>query len=70
MSSRHIRTDLEGNIERQKITDDETCVALSNVTRVAAIKLLGSMSRIKYTDKGLTEREIAALETLYVTLQT
>lgn len=70
MSSRHIRSDLEYYIERQKIADDETCVALSNITRVAAIKLLGSMSRDAYAAKGLNEQEIAALNHLYVTLQT
>lgn len=70
MSSRHIRSDLEGNIERQQITDDETCVVLSNTTRVAAIKLLGGMSRDAYAEKKLSDQEIAALNHLYVTLQT
>lgn len=70
MSSRHIPSDLDGNIERQTITDDETCVALSNTTRVAVIKLLGSMSRDAYSGKGLNEHEIDALQKLYIVLQT
>lgn len=70
MSSRHVLSDLNGNIERQTITDDETCVVISNTTRVATIKLLGSMSRNAYAEKGLNEKEIRALERLYSTLQT
>ena len=54
----------------QTITDDETCIVISNMTRVAAIKLLGSMSRNAYAEKGLNEREIQALERLYRVLQT
>jgi hypothetical protein len=40
------------------------------MARVSAIKLLGSMSRNAYTEKGLNEREIQALEGLYYLLQT
>lgn len=58
MSSRHIPSNLDGVIDRQVITDDETCVVISNTTRVAAIKLLGSMSRNAYTEKGLSDKEI------------
>ena len=70
MSSRHIPSDIEGVIGRQTITDDETCLVISNTTRVAALKLMGAMSRNAYTEKGLNEREIHALERLYQTLQT
>jgi hypothetical protein len=70
MSSKHIHSDVDGNIDRQTITIDETCIVISNVTRVAAIKLLGSFSRNGYTERGLDEREIHALERLYTVLQT
>lgn len=70
MTSRHIPSDLQGNLGPQTITEDETCVVLSNTTRVAAITLLGRMSRNAYAEKGLNEREIHALERLYQVLQT
>lgn len=70
-SSRHIHTKIDGTpFEPVMITDDETCLVISNTTRVAVIKLLGSFSRDAYTQRGLNEREIVALETLYRTAHT
>jgi hypothetical protein len=37
MTSRHLRSDFEGNLDGQIIADDETCVVPSNMARVAAI---------------------------------
>jgi hypothetical protein len=68
-SAKHIRSDLENRLDPTVLTDDESCFVLSNVTRVAAIKLLGSMSRNAYTALGLDEREITSLEALYRVLQ-
>jgi hypothetical protein len=68
-AARHIFSDLENKLDPTVLTDDESCFVLSNVTRVAAIKLLGSMSRNEYAERGLNEREIKSLETLYQVLQ-
>jgi hypothetical protein len=70
MSSRHLFSDLEGRLDAVTLTEDESCFVLSNTARVATIKLLGSFSRNAYTEKGLNEREIHALEHLYQILQT
>lgn len=70
MTARWNRTDIDGNLKQTKIEDDETCIVFSNESRVAVIKLLGSMSRNAYAEKGLSEREVHALEGLYYTLQT
>jgi hypothetical protein len=50
--------------------DDETCIIFSNESRIALIKLLGSMSRDDYAKRRLTEFEILILEGLYYKLQT
>lgn len=68
-AARHIFSDLENRLDQTVLTDDESCFVLSNVTRVAAIKLLGSMSRNKYTELGLADREIESLQRLYQVLQ-
>jgi hypothetical protein len=52
MTSRHLRSDLEGNLDQQIIADDETCVVLSNMARVAAIK---SDSRPAHRPKAMLE---------------
>lgn len=70
MTARIIHSDVSGYLDGEKVADEETCVVFSDLARVAAIKLLGSMSRNAYTDKGLSEREIHALEGLYYLLQT
>lgn len=69
-AARWNRTDLDGNLRETKITDDETCIIFSNDSRVALIKLLGSMSRDGYAEKGLTDPEATVLSRLYYTLQT
>lgn len=70
-AARHIYTDLENRIEPGVIlSDDESCFVLSNVTRVALIKLLGSCSRNDHRGRGLDEREAISLERLYSVLQT
>lgn len=70
MTARLNRTDVHGTLDQASIRDDETCIIFSNESRIAVVKLLGSMSRSGYAEKGLTEREIHALEGLYYTLQT
>ena len=70
MTARWNRSDVNGNLDQIKIADDETCIIFSNESRIAVIKLLGSMSRNAYTERGLTDREIHAIEGLYYTLQT
>ena len=67
--ARKIYPDLDGKLDPAKIADDEVCVVLENPTRVALIKLLGSMSRHSYGEKGLNDREIHALEGMYHLLQ-
>lgn len=68
-AARHIYSGLDNKLDPTVLTDDESCFVLSNVTRVAAIKLLGSMSRNDYTELGLADREIESLQRLYQVLQ-
>lgn len=70
MSARWNRSDMDCNLKETKISDDETCIIFSNESRIAVLRLLGSMSRNDYTERALTNREIHALEGLYYTLQT
>lgn len=70
MTARWNRSDLDGELEQIHIDDDETCIIFSNESRVAVIKLLGSLSRDDYAKRKLTEPEVLALEGLYYTLQT
>lgn len=52
------------------ITDNETGLIITNETRVALIKLLGSMSRDEYSKRKLTGHETEMLHQLYQMVQT
>lgn len=67
--TRQIYSDTSGYLDGEKVADDETCIVFSNVTRIAAIKLLGNMSRMQYEANGLTDHEAQLLERLYYILQ-
>ncbi|WP_024516962.1 hypothetical protein [Bradyrhizobium sp. Tv2a-2] len=68
-NSRHLYTDLNNNIDPAVLAEGESCFVLTNLARVAAIKLLGSHSRDAYAKLGLSEKEVDALNGLYHTLQ-
>lgn len=68
--AKFVHSDIDNKIREMQIGDDESCFVLSEVTRVATIKLIGSLSRVGMTERGLTEREIEAVLRLYNVLQT
>jgi hypothetical protein len=68
-STRYISSGIDGNLPPTTIGDGETCIIFSNDCRIALIKLLGSMSRDGYAEKGLSEPEAVGLSRLYYTLQ-
>ena len=64
-----VLTDVDNNLDPAKLAEHEHCYVLAGVTRVGLLKLLESMSRIDYAQKGLNERETVALENLCVVLR-
>lgn len=69
-NSRIIRSDLDGNLDASKLADDETCVVLSNVMRIALLKLCGSISPRDLQAKGLSEHEAGLVSRFYHLLET
>ena len=59
--TRVIRSDIDGNVSAMHQDDDETCLMLSNLTRVSLLKLFGGLSRADMTNRRLDDSEIDAL---------